>query len=171
VNVDNACGRTEEIPPHDELALDENKWLWPASKITAFVDIPQGLPDLASLARTADILIASCFYVELEELPFFYSSSPVTVRLVVKCRFPLGPGLTDAMMRLYTTGRRLHYGDDTTSSSTLLCPRSVWAEVKHGRPFHDDRSEERDRKHNVRFTSSTRGGGSPRGRFPVNPSM
>lgn len=118
--------------PDDELAYKEYRRFWPTSKIDAIVDISGEECGQDLVPSIADKLAASSFYLELAKDPQFYTSSPTVVEIMLKCRLPPGPALADFMVKFRSKSSRFHSSDSTSS---LICPKSVWERIKGGGQF------------------------------------
>ena len=129
--------RTPDIPslPIDQLAMRECAQLWPDAEIHAVINLERRQSDQISVSIIADKLVASSFYLELAE-HVFWAKSPTAVQVIIKCRIPPGPILTDFAKKLHAKRIWIRLRiDDGPLESILLCPESVLAEVKRGNIF------------------------------------
>lgn len=86
----------------------EAERLWPSYKVDLVLAYSGGVYEEAYMEAAADKLVASLFYVELEDRLESYSG-PKTVGVVLRCRLPAGPYLADLALRLHDGQVRVQY--------------------------------------------------------------
>lgn len=115
----------------------EARLLWPGCKLDALLEFRGGEFTAKQITSAAEKLLASLFYVELEESPEFGSgpADPVVVRLRVQCRLPPGPSLMDFILRLRTRRCTLVSSGGGPPTVSEVCPDIVWDRVRKGLSF------------------------------------
>lgn len=108
--------------------------LWPDCKLDALLEFRGGACTAEQITCAAEKLMASLFYIHLDESPVFDSGSAI-VRLRMQCRLPPGPRLMDLILRLRAQRSKLSCRGDGPATVTELCPDTVWDRVRTGQPF------------------------------------
>lgn len=112
---------------------NESERLWPSCKVDTALEFHGGVAETERLPA-AEILLASLFYIEVEDLPVFIPKDGVIIRLHVKCRLPPGPVLANAMMRMRMMNARVWYGENT-EDQLELCASVTWDRIRAGQSF------------------------------------
>lgn len=113
----------------------EAERLWPGCKVDVVLAYSGGEFQHAQITLAADKLLASLFYIELEEMPEFLSEFPVSVGVLLKCRLPPGPHLADLAARLRREQIRVLYHGEEDPQEADLCPSVAWEDIRDGHPF------------------------------------
>lgn len=110
--------------------------IWPNCKIDIALHYGGGTYDKSLVVSAAHKLIASLFYIELEEKPRLRFNGRTWTAILIRCRLPSGPKLADliATLRSRATGV-YYYGDESVPNKAELCRSSSWNEVKTGKRF------------------------------------
>ncbi|OAQ69275.2 patatin-like serine hydrolase [Pochonia chlamydosporia 170] len=107
--------------------------IWPDDQIRTITQCPNNRN--SETLSVANELVSALFYIEREEIPTFYSLSPVVFVLRVKCRLPVGQHLLDVAMRMRRRKVRVRVCMQDYERSFLLCADQMWEALKKGRPF------------------------------------
>ncbi|KAG6358157.1 hypothetical protein INS49_014041 [Diaporthe citri] len=122
--------------PQSGQALDvdaEIEKLWPGSTARIVVDLqpPFGIQPV----EVPDHVLVSLFYVELPEKPVFYSTSPLIVTVVIKCRLQPSPHLATLLLRMRTESVQVYFKGDEPTRKADFCDDHAWNGIKQGNPF------------------------------------
>jgi len=119
----------------DVLTEKECSRLWPGARVGSVVDLEREDAEDTSVAAVADKMMAATFYAELAE-PASWVQAPAALKIVIRCRVPPGPFLTELASRWQAQRIRLSVSQDGGPPAChLLCTVSVLADVKRDKVF------------------------------------
>ncbi len=126
------AGRTAKVLIYEPTS-EELNWLWPNSKVDVNLALHGETED--ALSEVVDTLLASLFYIELLELPAFYTDPPFWLTLRIRCRLTTGPNLTRLIRRIRAQQVQLYYYDHSAPRSDELCSEKTYYDVECGGEF------------------------------------